>query len=133
MTMAAHNDTLTAVPALARYDELLTEAQALQRFPMLLSPVELRKARQNGEITYLPGKKGRVFYRPEELAAYIHRKEVKCQPNDRPKKNSGNTENTGSAEPPAPPSSMSTGMTEEAARRLEDHFERKYSKRPRTG
>jgi hypothetical protein len=89
----------------------------------------LRKARQDGNIAFVPGKKGVVLYHPDAIAAYLNSKEVKCRDRSIPRKSSLNTEAIGSAAPTAPPSSMPTGMTEEADRLLEDHLAQKYSKR----
>ena len=116
---------------LSRFDELLTEKDVCERYPLLVGPMELRRARRNGEIDFVAGKKGVVFYHPEALAAYLERKEVKCQKT--PEESSSNTAGTGSGGPTERPSSTPTAMTEEADRLLEDHLERKYSTKQRTG
>lgn len=61
---------------LRRFDELLSEDDIYRRFSGLLGQRELRRARQRGEISYLSGKKGAVFYHPEAIAQYLARKET---------------------------------------------------------
>lgn len=100
---------------LRQYDEMLTEQQVCERFKLLVSPRELRKARQNGEIAYLPGKKGVPLYHPDDLADYLSRKEIKAVPLRR-----SPTNVTGPS-----------GMTEEAERLLDAHLRQKYSKKPK--
>ncbi len=122
-----------SLPNLASFDELLTEQEVCERYSLLVGPRELRRARQAGEIAYLPGKKGVVLYRPDAIAAYLQSKEVQCRERGRPRKSSSNMGDIGSGAPTAPPSSMHIGMTEEADRLLEDHLEQKYSKKPKRG
>jgi hypothetical protein len=98
---------------LRRYDEFLTEQQVCERFRLFVGQRELRKARQNGDIAFMPGKRGTPLYHPDDLAAYLHRKEIKAVSSRR-----GPANATGSS-----------GMTEEAARLLEDRFERKFLKK----
>lgn len=116
---------------LSRFDELLTEKQVCERYPLLVGPLELRRARRNGEIDFVAGKKGVVFYHPEALAAYLERKEVKCQRTQ--ERSSSNMVDTGSAGPTARRSSMRTAMIEEGDRLLESHLEQKYSMKQKTG
>lgn len=122
-------DRAAALPLaspLVEFDELISEPVACERYEALLSPRELRRARQKGEIEFVAGKKGTIFYTHAALAAYLKRKVRPCRDETR---SSGRTENTGSAVLPAPRLSTSTGVTEEAARLLEDRFERKFLKK----
>ena len=107
---------MSAALRLTDFDELLTEAQALERYPLLLSPRELRGARQRAEIEWFQGKKGVVLYRPAELARYLSAKAHGV--GECPAAGSGNTAATGSATPPAPKRSTPTGMTPEDAQRV---------------
>lgn len=66
--------------ALTPFDELVAEKQVCERYPMLVGSIELRRARQKGEITFISGKKGAVFYHPEDLAQYLDRKRVRHVP-----------------------------------------------------
>lgn len=111
---------------LSRFDALLSEDEVCRRFSALVGARELRKARQNGEIAFVSGKKGAVFYHPEAVAAYLSRKETVCQ-ND-----FGNTGDTGLRAPTARRGSMPTGTTSESETLVADHLARKYSKKPET-
>jgi hypothetical protein len=98
---------------LRRYDEFLTEQQVCERYGLFVGQRELRKARQNGEIAFVSGKRGVPLYHPDDLAAYFHRKEIKAVSSRRSPTNVIGP----------------SGMTEEAARLLEDRFERKFLKK----
>jgi hypothetical protein len=122
-------EDLSTVPKLSRFDEFLTEQQVCERYALFVGQRELRKARRNGEIAFVPGKKGVPLYHPDAIAAYLDSKEVKCRERNPPRESSSNSGDIGSGVPTAPPSSTPTGMTEEADRLLEDHLAQKYSKR----
>lgn len=113
--------------SLSHFDELLTEDEVCRRFAALVGPRELRKARQNGEIAFVSGKKGALLYHPDALAEYLLRKESKCL------KSSGNTGDIGLGALTAPPSSTHIGMTPEHEKLLVGHLERKFSKKPASG
>jgi len=130
-SVAPSDADMGEAPKLSSFDELLTEQEVCERYSLLVGPRELRKARQNGEIAYLPGKKGVVLYRPDAIAAYLESKEVKCRERSYPRKSSSNMGDIGSGAPTAPPSSTPTGMTEEADRLLDAHLRQKYSKKPK--
>lgn len=117
--------------SLAFFDALLPEVEACRRYPLLLSPGELRKARQNDEIAWTAGKKGAVLYHPDDLAEYLGRKArgVKRCPT---RQGSGNTEDTGSAMPRARIGSTPTGMTPEDALHVADLLAQKFSRKRKT-
>lgn len=121
-----------ARPTLAHFDALLSETEACRRYPLLLSPGELRKARQKAEIAWTAGKKGAVLYHPDDLAIYMSRKArgVKACPTQQ---GSGNTEDTGSAAPPVRIGSTPTGMTPEDERHVADLLAQKFSRKRKTG
>ena len=126
-----HHESGQAV-SLARFDQLLTEQQVCERYSLLVGARELRNARKRGDINYFPGKNGMALYHPDDLAAYLQRKEVKtCPPKDQPRKSFSSTADTGSPTPTARRSSMRTGMTQEADRLLDAHLRQKYSKTPK--
>ena len=113
-------------PVLKHFEELLSESDVCKRFSALLGVRELRRARQNGEIDYVSGKKGAVLYHPSAVAAYLSNKEVKCQ------NGSGNMVNTGLEQRAIPITSMPSGTTSESERLLADHLARKFSAKRKT-
>ena len=113
---------LNACPLVA-FDDLLTEQEVLKRYSHLLSEQELRKARRNGEITFVTGKKGQISYRPNWIADYLKRKITPCRP---PLNASGNTETIGSAARLAPTTSMPVGGTSEQEGHVAEHLRRKF-------
>ena len=107
--------------ALARYDDLITEAEVCRRYHHLLSEKELRGARQREEIAFVSGKRGMVLYHPDDVAAYLQRKESPCR------RDCGNTADTGSDERTTPTSSTPTGTTSDQDQRVAALLARKYS------
>ncbi|MEQ8448252.1 MAG: hypothetical protein RIB97_01060 [Nitratireductor sp.] len=108
-------------PAIARYEELISEADAVRRFAMLLGARELRKARQNGEIVFVMGKKGKPFYHPDDLAAYLSRKEHPAMGELQDPKDFGPQSRTKRTIPPA---AVAEGEHQSAARIAEKFSQR---------
>ena len=109
---------------LSRFDCLIKETEACKRYPLLLSPRELRKARQDAQIAWTEGKKGVVLYHPDDLAMFLSSKSrgvQPCQPG------SGNTAGIGSDRRTAPKSFTPTGTMPADAQRVADRLAQKYS------
>lgn len=115
---------------LSRYSQMMTEAEVCSdgRLRLVIGASELRQARQNGEIAFLQGKRGVHLYHPDDLAAYLQRKEQNAWLNA-----SGNIGATGSGELATRPVSMPAGTMPEDAAKHADHLLRKFSPKPKTG
>lgn len=70
-------DALQESTGLGRYAEMMTEAEVCRddRLRHFISQAELRKARRDGAISFLQGKRGIHLYHPDDLAAYLRQKE----------------------------------------------------------
>lgn len=54
------------------FPRIISEADAHMRYKHLIEDKELRRARQNGELGYFRRKR-RIYYREEELVAFLNR------------------------------------------------------------
>ena len=112
-----------------RYLEMLTEKEicADPKLGRLVSVKELRAARKRRLITSVAGKRGMNLYHPDDIAAYLARKERPCLTD------CGNTGATGSDASATRPDFTPAGTTLAEDAKLAEHLVRKFSTKPKTG
>jgi hypothetical protein len=110
--------------------QLVTEPDAYALFP-LLEDKELRRARQNGEIGYFD-RKGRIYYRLDELQAYMARKLQQSYVPPCQKNLPSASDDTGSTKFQAQPTGINFGMTPQLEKRAADLLERRISSKPKS-
>jgi hypothetical protein len=108
--------------------QLVTEVEAYALFP-LLQDKELRQARQDGEIGYYPRKK-RIYYRLDELQAYMARKLQQSYVPPCPKNPQHASDATGSTRYQARPTGTASGMTPDLEKRAADLLAQRASNSP---
>ncbi len=104
---------------------LLAESDAYARFP-LLEDKELRRARQSGETGYF-NRKNRIFYREDELQAYVARKLQLSYVPPCPKNPPSASDATGSTGLPDHPTGTDSGMTPALEKRAADLLAQRIS------
>lgn len=102
-------------PSLDYFDQLLSEQHVVERYSSFIGLRELRGARRNGEIAFVRGKRGAVFYHPDDLAEFLSRLLVLAAPS------------AGAVRQMLSERALSqTRHAEEAERLLEKHLEDKF-------
>jgi len=115
---------------LDRYSQMMTEKEVCsdKRLGLFIGPSELRAARKRGDIAFLQGKRNVHLYHPDDLAAYLQRKEKPACPNA-----SGNIGDTGFGASATPPCFTPAGTTASDDAKHAAHLVRKFSPTPKTG
>ena len=106
-------------------DDPIPEAQVLARWPVL-SAAGLRRARLEGKIGWVRGKRGSAWFRPTAVQAYIHdflENEPSCHVSERP--HSLNSAASGSRAAQIRPASTDIGLSPEAIEQAALAFARK--------